>query len=120
MCHLNQELYSKHIDMAEGHIIFQGGSTIVVVGRYSLVNAIIDFKNAVYFNEVRFLFNGQLAMYSHKKAFSKFQGQAPEPDLAHKRSCVVMCLGIEKRRQRQGRRVRKLTFPFLQSQQGPL
>ena len=65
MYHLNQVLYSKHIDMAEGQkgvSFFQGGSTIVIVQRYSLVNAIFDFKNAVYFNEVRFLFNGPLAI----------------------------------------------------------
>ena len=35
---------------------------MVVVERYSLVNAIIDFKNAVYFNEVRFLVNSRLAI----------------------------------------------------------
>ena len=35
---------------------------MVVVEGYSLVNAIIDFKNAVYFNEVRFLFNSRLAI----------------------------------------------------------
>ena len=52
----------KHIDMAEGRVIFSRRLKMVVVERYSLVNAIIDFKNAVYFNEVRFLFNSRLAI----------------------------------------------------------
>ena len=48
-----------------------------------------------------------MTTYSHEKTFSKgrglknFLGPSPWMDPAHKRSRVVMCLGIEKRRQKQ-------------------